>query len=80
MLRKLLKEEHTVRFKGRTMKAYRVSVVIERDADGYFAFSPEFQGCYTQGESYEEALENIRDAIRLHIEDRVRNGEAITRG
>lgn len=60
------------------MKAYRVSVVIERDADGYFAFSPELQGCYTQGESYEEALENIRDAIRLHIEDRVRNGEAIT--
>lgn len=60
------------------MKAYRVSVVIERDADGYFAFSPELQGCYTQGESYEAALENIRDAIRLHIEDRVRNGEAIT--
>jgi predicted RNase H-like HicB family nuclease len=60
------------------MKAYRVSVVIERDADGYFAFSPELQGCYTQGESYEEALENIRDAIRLHIEDRVRNREAIS--
>ncbi|MCD5409174.1 MAG: type II toxin-antitoxin system HicB family antitoxin [Methanocellales archaeon] len=44
---------------------------FEKDADGYFAFCPEFQGCYTQGDSYEETLENIKDAIRLHIEDRI---------
>ncbi len=48
--------------------SYRLSVVIEKDADGYFAFCPELQGCYTQGDSYEEILENIKDAIRLHIE------------
>ena len=59
------------------MKRYRLSVVIEKDADGYFAFCPELQGCYTQGDSYEEALENIRDAIRLHIEDRIENKEDI---
>lgn len=59
------------------MKRYRVSVVIEKDADGYFAFCPELQGCYTQGDSYEGALENIRDAIRLHIEDRIENKEDI---
>jgi len=59
------------------MKNYRLSVVIEKDADGYFAFCPELQGCYTQGESYEEALENVRDAIRLHIEDRLQNGDTI---
>ncbi|VUT25355.1 MAG: hypothetical protein MOIL_01010 [Candidatus Methanolliviera sp. GoM_oil] len=29
------------------MKSYRVSVVIEKDADGYFAFCPALQGCYT---------------------------------
>ena len=52
------------------MQRYRISVVIEKDADGYFAFCPELQGCYTQGDSYEEVLENIRDAIRIHIEDR----------
>jgi predicted RNase H-like HicB family nuclease len=49
------------------MQRYRISVVIEKDADGYFAFCPELQGCYTQGDSYEEVLENIRDAIRIHI-------------
>ena len=59
------------------MKNYRFSVVIEQDKEGYFAFCPELQGCYTQGESYEEALENIRDAIRLHVEDRLESGEGI---
>jgi len=59
------------------MKNYRFSVVVERDEDGYFAFCPELQGCYTQGETYEEALENIEDAIRLHVEDRLQSGEEI---
>ena len=59
------------------MKNYRFSVVIERDDEGYFAFCPELQGCYTQGESYEEVLENIKDAIRLHVEDRLKSGEEL---
>jgi predicted RNase H-like HicB family nuclease len=59
------------------MKNYRFSVVIERDDKGYFAFCPELQGCYTQGESYEEVLENIEDAIRLHVEDRLESGEEL---
>lgn len=40
------------------MSAYRFSVIIEKDQDGYFASCPELQGCYTQGSTYEEALEN----------------------
>ena len=59
------------------LRRYVFSVVIERDEDGYFAFSPELQGCYSQGETYEEALENIRDALRLHVEDRLESGEEI---
>ena len=60
------------------MRIYRFPGVIEKDGDGYFAFCPELQGCYTQGDTYEEALENIRDAIRLHVEDRLESGEEIT--
>jgi predicted RNase H-like HicB family nuclease len=59
------------------MQNYRLSVIVEKDADSYFAFCPELQGCYTQGESYEEALENIKDAIRLNIEDMIESGEDI---
>jgi predicted RNase H-like HicB family nuclease len=58
-------------------RVYRFSVVIEKDKDGYFAFAPDQQGCYAQGESYEEALVNIRDAINLHVEDRLDNGEEV---
>lgn len=58
-------------------RVYRFSVVIEKDKDGYFAFSPELQGCYSQGDTYEETLENIRDAIRLHVEDRLDGGEEV---
>jgi predicted RNase H-like HicB family nuclease len=58
-------------------RVYRFSVVIEKDKDGYFAFTPELQGCYTQGDTYEEAIENIRDAIRLHVEDRLDSGEEV---
>ncbi len=59
------------------MSVYKFSVVIERDVDGYFALCPELQGCYTQGDTYEEVVENIKDAIRLHIEDRIESGEEI---
>ena len=59
------------------MTNYRSSVVIERDENGYYGYCPELQGCYTQGDTYEEALANIKDAIRLHVEDRVESGEEI---
>ena len=59
------------------MSIYKFSVVIEKDADGYFAFCPELQRCCTQGATYEEVLENIKDAIRLHIEDRIESGEEV---
>jgi len=52
-------------------------VVVEADGDGYFVSCPPLQGCYSQGETYEEALENIKDAIKLHIEDRLADGEEI---
>ena len=64
-------------FEGNAMKNYRFSVLVEKDSEGYFASCPELQGCYTQGETYEKVLENIKDAIRLHVEDRLEAGEEI---
>lgn len=59
------------------MKRYHVAVVIEKDKNGYFAYVPELQGCYTQGVTYEEAMDNIKDAIRLHIEDRIATNQPL---
>lgn len=57
------------------MKNYRLAIVIEKDEDGYFVMCPELQGCYSQGDTYEEAISNIREAIALHIADRLESGE-----
>lgn len=59
------------------MKTLSLPIIIESDADGYFVSCPVLQGCYSQGDTYEEAIENIKDAIRLHIEDRQSDGEDI---
>jgi len=59
------------------MKEYRFAAVIQKDASGYYAFCPELQGCYTSGETFEEARENLADAVRLHLEDRFAAGESI---
>lgn len=56
---------------------YRFPVVIEHDSDGYFAMCPDLQGCYSQGDTYEEALLNITSAIKLHVEDRKAENEEV---
>jgi predicted RNase H-like HicB family nuclease len=48
--------------------SYKVSVVIEKDKAGYYAYSPELAGCQSQSDSYEEVIKNIREAIELYIE------------
>jgi len=57
---------------------YEYPVVIEYDAeeDVYLADCPLLPGCYTDGRTFEEAL-NIRDAIRLVIEFRLAVGDPI---
>lgn len=59
------------------MKQYDLPIVIEQNEDGYFALCPELQGCYSQGDTYEEVVTNIRDAISLHLQDRIEDNEEI---
>jgi predicted RNase H-like HicB family nuclease len=45
-------------------------VIIEQDEAGYYvAECPALRACYTQGKTYEEVVENIRDVIALCLED-----------
>ena len=58
------------------MKVFNYTVVIEKDEDeNFLAICPALQGCYAEGSTKEEALEMIKDAIKLHIEDRIANNE-----
>jgi predicted RNase H-like HicB family nuclease len=57
------------------MKKYKVRVIIEPcEEGGYFALCPALQGCHAEGETYLEALENIQDIIRIHLESRAELG------
>ena len=59
------------------MKQYNLPIVIEQDEDGFFAVCPELQGCYSQGDSYEEVVINIKDAIKLHLQDKLEEKEEL---
>lgn len=54
------------------------NVLLEPDPDGgYVAGVPAFPGCYSQGETADETLENVREGILLTIEDMEAHGEPI---
>ncbi len=54
------------------------TVLLYRDEDGYFIVEvPSLAGCVSQGETREEALANIQEAIALHIEVLQDRGEPI---
>ncbi len=48
--------------------SYKISIVIEKDEYGYYAYCPELEGCQTQGDSLDEVLANIKEAIELYLE------------
>ena len=57
---------------------YRFTIVIEADAaGGYHVFCPSLPGCYSQGETLEEAQTNIREAIQCHLESLLKDGVPI---
>ncbi|NMB80442.1 MAG: type II toxin-antitoxin system HicB family antitoxin [Ignavibacteria bacterium] len=49
----------------------KLPVIIEKGEDGFYIVEcPLFDGCYTQGKTIDEALENIREVIDLILEEK----------
>ena len=46
----------------------KVNIVFEKDENGYFVYAPDFPGCFSQGDNFEEASENIKEALELYLE------------
>jgi predicted RNase H-like HicB family nuclease len=55
----------------------RQVILLPDETGGYVVEVPSLPGCYSQGETIDEALENIKAAIALHIEDMLADGEVI---
>ena len=60
------------------MPRYRFQVIIEQDEDGlYVADVPALPGCHTQGRTFEEALENIREVMAMCVQEAIEDGTPI---
>jgi len=46
----------------------KYKVNIERNDEGYAVWCPGLPGCWSQGQTEEEALENIKDAVKSYLE------------
>ena len=52
------------------MKIRNLAVLFEQEKDGGYSVSvPSLPGCFSQGDTFEEALKNIQEAIDLYLED-----------
>lgn len=58
--------------------AHRFTVILEKeDEGGYHVFCPTLPGCHTQGETIEQGIQNIREAIELYVESLREDGQPI---
>ena len=45
-------------------------VVIEKDEDGYYVGEvPQLKACYSQGETIDELMENMKEVIKMCLEE-----------
>ncbi len=57
-----------------------VSIVIEPDEDGYYAYCPALKGLHTCGATESEALENAKNAATAYIRSLIKHNEPIPVG
>jgi len=59
-------------------KYYNFTAIIKKeDEGGFHAFCPALSGCHTQGETFEETVNNIEDAIKLYLESLIAHNEPL---
>ena len=60
------------------MKSVDYKVILDPAPEGgYVVYCPSLGGCYSQGDTIEESLANIREAIELCLEDMREAGEEL---
>ena len=47
---------------------YKISIVIEKDEHGYYAYALGLEDCQTRGDSLDEVLANIKEVVELYLE------------
>ena len=58
-------------------KMYRFLVLFEKGIENYGAYSPDLPGCVAVGDTLEDAKNNMRVAIEMHIQGMIEDNEPI---
>jgi predicted RNase H-like HicB family nuclease len=54
----------------------KLSMICSKQSNGsYFAICPEIKGCFTQGDTYEEATANLMELVEITVKEEMASGE-----
>lgn len=54
----------------------KLSMICSKQTNGaYFAICPEIKGCFTQGDSYEEAFANLKELVEITVNEELSEEE-----
>lgn len=56
---------------------FAIDVIPEEDGKGYYVIVPTLPGCFSQGKTIEDALDNAQEAIALHIRSLKKQGDPV---
>ena len=56
---------------------YKYLVIVEQGSNNFSAYSPDVPGCVSAGDTVEETLSNFHEALQMHIEGIVEDGDAV---
>lgn len=58
---------------GTAKKLVMITFRLEKDGKKIHAYCPELKGCHSFGETPQEALKNLKEAVSLYIDDELEN-------
>ncbi len=61
------------------MRYFTFEIVVEKEPEdeGYSAYSPTLPGCFSNGQTIEQARDNMRKAVQQHVESLLAHGQPI---
>lgn len=60
------------------MKLYNYKIVVEEcEEGGFYAECPTFPGCHVEGETYEETMNEMKEAVKNFINDFISRNEEL---
>jgi len=54
----------------------KLSIICSKQSNGsYFAVCPELKGCFSQGDTYEDAVANIKELVEITVKEELSKDE-----